>query len=347
MWSKATSSSPPASTASTRRAWWWAACAASSWAVASSRRSWWLLPRGLIDSRRCWSCARRRRASRPPRPFSEAVLDGPGHRGRAGGADGAEPDRARPSARPGPLPARGRLLCAQGWRDPRHAGRGRRGLGTRRALRRPHSRPVGAFQDPGRLRRRSGRHALPAHRARRARARALAGRAGRRADRTATGRRLRRDHRRALAAGPGRARRGQCGHRRGALRARRATPLEVEPGVRIYEDLRSLQRRLAVIQGVVVAAMVLVTAYFWHLQVLRGRYYRELAENNRLRTVPIPAPRGPLFDRYGRILAENRSSFNVVLTTEHLDHLSQSLGHLRKLLDIDVEAVRQRLNTKG
>jgi penicillin-binding protein 2 len=117
--------------------------------------------------------------------------------------------------------------------------------------------------------------------------------------------------------------------------------------MRIYEDLRGLQRRLTIIQAVIIALMVLVTAYFWHLQVLRGKYYRELAENNRLRTVPIPAPRGPLFDRYGRILAENRSSFNVVLTTEHLRHLTESLGQLRRLLDIDTDAVQQRLNTKG
>ncbi|HVR71038.1 MAG TPA: penicillin-binding protein 2 [Vicinamibacteria bacterium] len=117
--------------------------------------------------------------------------------------------------------------------------------------------------------------------------------------------------------------------------------------MRLYEDLRGLQRRLTIIQAVVIGAMVLVTGYFWHLQVLRGRYYRELAENNRLRTVPIPAPRGPLFDRSGRILAENRSSFNVVLTTEHLRHRDESLRHLRQLLDIDVEAVQQRLNTKG
>jgi penicillin-binding protein 2 len=118
-------------------------------------------------------------------------------------------------------------------------------------------------------------------------------------------------------------------------------------GVRIYEDLRGLQRRLTIIQAVIIALMVLVTAYFWHLQVLRGKYYRELAENNRLRTVPIPAPRGPLFDRYGRILAENRSSFNVVLTTENRRQLTESLGPLRRLLEIDLEAVRQRMNTKG
>ena len=63
--------------------------------------------------------------------------------------------------------------------------------------------------------------------------------------------------------------------------------------------------------------LALLAGYFWHLQVLRGTHYRELAENNRIRVVPIAAPRGPLLDRNGRVLVENRSSFNVVLTTEH------------------------------
>ena len=62
--------------------------------------------------------------------------------------------------------------------------------------------------------------------------------------------------------------------------------------MRIYEDLRVLQGRLGVLQSALVLVVVLLAAYFWHLQVLRGRYFRELAENNRIRTVPLPAPRG-------------------------------------------------------
>ena len=73
--------------------------------------------------------------------------------------------------------------------------------------------------------------------------------------------------------------------------------------MRIYEDLRVLQRRLTVVQTVLAVVLVLLAGYFWHLQVLRGKYYRELAENNRLRMVPIPAPRGQMFDRRGRVLA--------------------------------------------
>jgi penicillin-binding protein 2 len=117
--------------------------------------------------------------------------------------------------------------------------------------------------------------------------------------------------------------------------------------MRLYEDLRVLQRRLAVVQTLLVIVVVLLAAYFWHLQVLRGRYYRELAENNRLRTVTLPAPRGQLFDRRGRILAENRSSFNVVVTTEQRGELAAALERLSELMEFDPAQVQERLRQKG
>jgi penicillin-binding protein 2 len=117
--------------------------------------------------------------------------------------------------------------------------------------------------------------------------------------------------------------------------------------VRIYEDLRVVQRRLGVVQAVVALAVAGLLGYFWHLQVIRGKYFRDLAENNRIRAVPIPAPRGPLFDRKGRILAENRSSFNVIVTTERKGELGDALERLSKLISFDPGAVRERLNTQG
>ncbi|HET8644029.1 MAG TPA: penicillin-binding protein 2, partial [Vicinamibacteria bacterium] len=117
--------------------------------------------------------------------------------------------------------------------------------------------------------------------------------------------------------------------------------------MRIYEDLRVLQRRLTVLQTVLVVVTALLAGYFWHLQVVRGRYYRELAENNRLRQVPIPAPRGQMFDRRGRILAENRSSFNVVVTSEHREDLRAALAELTEIVEFDPAQVAERLAQKG
>jgi penicillin-binding protein 2 len=116
--------------------------------------------------------------------------------------------------------------------------------------------------------------------------------------------------------------------------------------MRIYEDLRGLQGRLAIIQWVMVGLMGLLTVNFWQLQVLRGKYYRNLAENNRIRPVAIPAPRGLLFDRNGRVLVDNRPSFNVVLTTEHTDHLEASVRRLGALLQIEPAAIREKLSQR-
>ena len=117
--------------------------------------------------------------------------------------------------------------------------------------------------------------------------------------------------------------------------------------MRIYEDLRGLQRRLSIIQACMVVAMALLVAYFWHLQVLRGRHYKELAENNRIRSVLIPAPRGALFDRSGRILVENRSSFNIVMTAEHNPDLQLSVERMATLLHVPLEQVRARMAGQG
>jgi len=117
--------------------------------------------------------------------------------------------------------------------------------------------------------------------------------------------------------------------------------------MRIYEDMRALQRRLSIIQGAMVVAMALLVAYFWHLQVLRVKHYRELAENNRMRSVVIPAPRGAVFDRSGRILVENRSSFNIVMTAEHNADLQSSVERMAKLLGVPLEQVRARMAGQG
>jgi penicillin-binding protein 2 len=117
--------------------------------------------------------------------------------------------------------------------------------------------------------------------------------------------------------------------------------------VRIYEDLRALQSRLSVIKTVVVGMLALLLVYFWHLQVVRGKYFRDLAENNRIRAVPIPAPRGPIFDRNGRVLVENRSSFNVVLTAEPNTNLDAELVRVGRLIEVDEEQVRERIEGQG
>jgi rod shape-determining protein RodA len=113
--------------------------------------------------------------------------------------------------------------------------------------------------------------------------------------------------------------------------------------VRIYEDLRVVQQRLAVLQALVVVLIAALVVQFWTLQVVRARHFAELAESNRSRLVRLAAPRGALLDRNGKVLVENRPAFTVLLNTEHLAGIDRTVSRLAGTLEIGEAVIRERL----
>jgi penicillin-binding protein 2 len=97
--------------------------------------------------------------------------------------------------------------------------------------------------------------------------------------------------------------------------------------VNVYEDLRPLRSRLGWWRALVILLFAGLTLRYWQLQVVRSTAYEELARANHVRPVPETAPRGLILDREGRIIAENRPSFNLTLEGEHLPTLL-ALGNL-------------------
>lgn len=80
------------------------------------------------------------------------------------------------------------------------------------------------------------------------------------------------------------------------------------------EDLRQAGMRLEVIRYLAFAIFALIFVRLWYLQVMNSGVYAERAEQNRTRVLPIPARRGTIFDRKGRILATSQPSYNIVLS---------------------------------
>ncbi|HSD27513.1 MAG TPA: penicillin-binding protein 2, partial [Vicinamibacteria bacterium] len=115
------------------------------------------------------------------------------------------------------------------------------------------------------------------------------------------------------------------------------------PPMKIYEDLRVVQSRVAVLQTLAVGLVALLVIQFWNLQVIRARHFREQAESNRYRLVTLAAPRGALLDREGRVLVGNRPSFNVVLVPEHAVDLDRVVARLARTLGMGEAAIRERL----
>ena len=80
----------------------------------------------------------------------------------------------------------------------------------------------------------------------------------------------------------------------------------------VREHREDLIRRLPALRLTFLIVVVLIAACYWFVQVVHGSYYRERAENNRLRKASIQAPRGLIYDRHGRLLVENIPSYRLL-----------------------------------
>jgi len=72
-------------------------------------------------------------------------------------------------------------------------------------------------------------------------------------------------------------------------------------------------RRLRVLNAIIVALISVLVGRLWQIQVLQGRQFLRLSEENRIRDYTITAPRGVIYDRKGRPLVSNRPSFTVAI----------------------------------
>jgi penicillin-binding protein 2 len=100
--------------------------------------------------------------------------------------------------------------------------------------------------------------------------------------------------------------------------------------------LHSTQYLVALILAVLIAGL-------WRLQVLNSENFRSLAEANRIRKVPVLAPRGKLFDREGRLLVDNYPSVNCYLLREQVKDLDADLPLISQGLNIPVDQIHSIL----
>src|SRR4029453_4196336 len=112
----------------------------------------------------------------------------------------------------------------------------------------------------------------------------------------------------------------------------------------IAEDRRRLASRLSVLQVSVMVAFALLTGGFWYLQIVQHARFQEMAENNHQRTLGLRAPRGIIFDRTGRVLVENRNSFNISIVREHTKDLSRTIRVLSEVTGLDERRVRETVD---
>jgi penicillin-binding protein 2 len=97
--------------------------------------------------------------------------------------------------------------------------------------------------------------------------------------------------------------------------------------------------KLAIFQYGIVAVMIILLFGLWHLQVVGAQNYHALAEANRIRKVPILAPRGQLFDREGRLLVDNYPSVSCFLVREQGHDMEPDLPLIARGLHMTVDQI--------
>jgi len=100
----------------------------------------------------------------------------------------------------------------------------------------------------------------------------------------------------------------------------------------VREHRDDLVLRIRVLAAVVVGLIALIGAGYWYVQLVRGDEYRRLADENRLRKLPIQAPRGLIYDREGRLLVENIPSYDLMLDRSRSKDLATALGFAASVL---------------
>jgi penicillin-binding protein 2 len=113
---------------------------------------------------------------------------------------------------------------------------------------------------------------------------------------------------------------------------------------------QQIQQRLVLLSYPIIALFVLLGARLWQLQIIEGAGYTERAERNRVRTIPMVAPRGAITDRNSIPLVENRPSFNVLLYRESVKDLKSTTAFITEKLGVtadDLEIRLQRSRSSG
>ena len=111
--------------------------------------------------------------------------------------------------------------------------------------------------------------------------------------------------------------------------------------------LPELQQRLVLLKVGIVIVIGLLALRLWQLQVRDGPYYRELSQNNRTRSILLHPARGLIYDRSGKLLANNVPSFNLYVELQDVKDREALIVKLVEYLDFDKTELGKKVLTRS
>src|SRR5580692_7065086 len=108
-------------------------------------------------------------------------------------------------------------------------------------------------------------------------------------------------------------------------------------------DEKVSEIRLTAAQYIILGIFLVLAYGLWKLQVMESGYYSSAAEKNRVRNVPVLAPRGKILDREGRTIVDNYPSFTALLLRDSSRDLVADADLISQGLHLDPNEVRARI----
>jgi len=116
--------------------------------------------------------------------------------------------------------------------------------------------------------------------------------------------------------------------------------------MKVYDSSQNLSARIRLIQIGALLLLSILGIRLYFLQITKGDYYKKKAENQRVRLIPILAPRGAIFDRDGKILVDSRPTYNIAIANEAIKDLDLAgrFSVYSAALALDPQFLTERLN---
>ncbi len=126
---------------------------------------------------------------------------------------------------------------------------------------------------------------------------------------------------------------------------RRERPIRTGRPDKPILQLPSVALRVALLVGLALVLVAVILFRLWFLQVLSGQQFEAQANDNRLRSVKIVAPRGAIVDRDGRVLVENRAGVSVGIRPMDVPvgELDKVIARLADVLEVPERRIRRKL----
>lgn len=107
-------------------------------------------------------------------------------------------------------------------------------------------------------------------------------------------------------------------------------------------ELPAVQKRFLFYSAAATLVFMLLLLRLWYLQVIHYDELQERSVKNRTRVLSLEAPRGPIYDRHGTLLVDNRPSFQISVMRQDVENRSLLFQNLSELLEIETQELEKR-----